>query len=73
MSAATCQSLHRHSFTRKKAIDSLANLVRGNVQDNQYTTVLKASRKAQDNNTVKNEDLGKMWAKKYNPQYKGGK
>lgn len=60
--------------TRKKAIDSLANLVRGNVQDNQYATVLKASRKAQDNNnTVKNEDLGKMWAKKYNPQYKGGK
>ena len=54
--------------TRKKAIDS------GNVQDNQYATVLKASRKAQDNNnTVKNEDLGKMWAKKYNPQYKGGK
>jgi hypothetical protein len=60
--------------TRKKAIDSLANLVRGNVQDNQYATVLKASRKVQDNNnTVKNEDLGKMWAKKYNPQYKGGK
>lgn len=60
--------------TRKKAIDSLANLVRGNVQDKQYATVLKASRKAQDNNnTVKNEDLGKMWAKKYNPQYKGGK
>ena len=60
--------------TRKKAIDSLANLVRGNVQDNQYATVLKASRKAQDNNNiVKNEDLGKMWAKKYNPQYKGGK
>ena len=44
--------------TRKKAIDSLANLVRGNVQDNQYATVLKASRKAQDNNnTVKNEDF----------------
>lgn len=59
--------------TRKKAIDSLANLVRGNVQDKQYATVLKASRKAQDSNTVKNEDLGKMWAKKYNPQYKGGK
>lgn len=59
--------------TRKKAIDSLANLVRGNVQDKQYVTVLKASRKAQDSNTVKNEDLGKMWAKKYNPQYKGGK
>ena len=59
--------------TRKKAIDSLANLVRGNVQDNQYATVLKASRKVQDSNTVKNEDLGKMWAKKYNPQYKGGK
>lgn len=59
--------------TRKKAIDSLANLVRGNVQDNQYATVLKASRKVQDNNTVKNKDLGKMWAKKYNPQYKGGK
>lgn len=59
--------------TRKKAIDSLANLARGNVQDKQYATVLKASRKAQDSNTVKNEDLGKMWAKKYNPQYKGGK
>lgn len=58
---------------RKKAIDSLAKLVRGNVQDRQYANVLKAARNTNDSNVVNERDLGRIWAKKFNPQYKEDK
>lgn len=62
---------------RKKAADALAGLINIS-RGNQYSDLLKISRKAADNamdshkSIVNNDadmDLGKAWAEKYNPHY----
>lgn len=58
---------------RKKAADSLADLIRGNIRDDGYDAIMKAKenghKKAKDK-AMDDRELGRMIRDKYNPHYK---
>nr|DAT43038.1 MAG TPA: hypothetical protein [Caudoviricetes sp.] len=57
---------------RKKAADSLADLIRGNIRDDGYDAIMKAKenghKKAKDK-AMDDRELGRMIRDKYNPHY----
>lgn len=58
---------------RKKAADSLADLIRGNIHDDGYDAIMKAKengRKKAKDKAMDDRELGRMIRDKYNPHYK---
>lgn len=58
---------------RKKAADSLADLIRGNIHDDGYDAIMKAKengRKNAKDKAMDDRELGRMIRDKYNPHYK---
>lgn len=58
---------------RKKAADSLADLIRGNIRDDGYDAIMKAKengRKKAKDKAMDDRELGRMIRDKYNPHYK---
>ena len=56
---------------RRRAADALAQLIRGNVKDSGYGMIQKATRRATDSKTEKDDlEYGRKIAEKYNPHYR---
>lgn len=56
---------------RRRAADALAQLIRGNVRDSGYGMIQKATRRATDSKTEKDDlEYGRKIAEKYNPHYR---
>lgn len=58
---------------RKKAADSLADLIRGNIHDDGYDAIMQAKengRKKAKDKAMDDRELGRMIRDKYNPHYK---
>ena len=57
---------------RRKAADSLAVMIRGQVRDEQYQTLMRAQKTATKRtvDSMDDRNLGKAWRDKYNPHYK---